>query len=182
MRNEINWIGSDGGPHILIEQKFLKIWKGESDRAFQESMRYYEQAELIDDYIGELKIGLGKCMIISEDVPVSTWIPKGITNGTIVIANYVSEGITYDILSSEINNIPNCKYKDTGLIYDVSDKELYLFPACDLDVDWTYNYCKLNLLPGKYKIGLIEEYIFHDSGFRLFHFNAINEQIQNIEH
>ena len=172
MKNEINWIESDGGPHILIERKFLKIWKGESDRAFQESMRYYEQAGLIDDYIGELKIGLGKCIIISEDVPASTWITKRDTNGTIVVANYIGEGITYDILSTEINNIPDCKYKDTGLVYDVLDRELYLFPACDLCVDWTYKYCKMNLLPGRYKIRLIEEYIFHDSSFRLFNFKA----------
>lgn len=24
-----NWIECDGGPHILIENRYLKIWKGE---------------------------------------------------------------------------------------------------------------------------------------------------------
>lgn len=172
MKNEINWIECDGGPHILIERKFLNIWKGESDQAFQESMGYYEQAGLIDDYIGELKIGPGKCMIISEDVPASTWIPGKETSGTIVVANYIGEAVTYDMLSMEINNIPDCKYEDTGLVYEVSDRELYLFPACDLCEDWTYKYCKINLLPGNYKIGLMEEYFFRGSCFRLFHFNA----------
>lgn len=172
MKNEIIWIESDGGPHILIERKFLHIWKGENDSAFQESMRYYEQAGLIDDYIGELKIGSGKCIIISEDVPASTWITKKDTSGTIVVANYIGKAITYDILSTEINNIPDYKYEETGLIYDVSDNELYLFPACDLCVDWVYKFCKVNLLPGKYKIRLIEEYFFQDSCFRLFNFKA----------
>ena len=69
MRNEINWIMCDGGPHILMESKFLKIWKGDSDEAYQESVRYYEQACMVDGYIGELNIGSGKCIIIGDDVP-----------------------------------------------------------------------------------------------------------------
>ncbi len=171
MRNEINWIMCDGGPHILMESKFLEIWKGESDEAYQESVRYYEQACMIDGYIGELNIGPGRCIIIGDDVPSSTWISNGDANGTIVVCNYMDEEITYDVLTTEINKIPNCKYDDTGLIYDVSDKELYLFSACDLGAGWIYNYCKFNLVPGNYKIRMIEEYICHNCSFRLFNFN-----------
>lgn len=28
MNTEITWVESDGGPHILIEKKYLKLWKG----------------------------------------------------------------------------------------------------------------------------------------------------------
>ena len=61
----------------------------------------------------------------------------------------------------------------THLIYQVTDEELYLFAACDFGSDWLYHYCKLNLLPGKYSIKMIEEYIFHDSSFRLFKLNNL---------
>ena len=105
--------------------------EGESDKDFEESMGYYERAGLIDDYIGELEIGIGKCIIISEDVPLSTWISNSNTNGTIVVANYINEEINYDILSTEINKIPDIRYNNTGLIYRVTDYVLYLFPACD---------------------------------------------------
>lgn len=27
MQQEITWIECDGGPHILIERKYLKLWK-----------------------------------------------------------------------------------------------------------------------------------------------------------
>lgn len=73
MNKKINWVEGDGGPHIIIESKFLKIWKGE-------------------------------------------------------------------------------------------------FPACDFDKGWHYNYCKFNLLPGNYRVKMIEEYVIKDSSFRLFKF------------
>lgn len=170
MENAITWITCDGGPHILMEGKSLKIWKGESEEAYQESMRYYEQACMIDSYIGELNIDSGKCIIIGDDVSSSTWIANGDANGAIVVCNYMDEEITYDVLATEIRKIPSCRYHDTGLSYDVTDAELYLFSACDFGADWLYHYLKFNLIPGKYKIRMIEEYIFHNCSFRLFGF------------
>lgn len=172
MGREIKWIGSDGGPHILIERRFLHIWKGESDEDFERARQYYEEAGLIEDYIGELNIGSGKCIIISDDVPVSTWLPDGSTGGVIVVANYINDdGIDYEILAEEINKIPDALYHDINLTCQVIDQELYLFPACDFGAGWMYEYMKVNLEPGYYIIKLAEEYIFRNSSFRLFKFS-----------
>ena len=166
----INWIQGDGGPHILIESRYLNIWKGESDEEFEKSSRFYEEACLIDEYIGELEIGTGKCIIINDDVPVSTWIANGNVGGTLVVGNYIGDGMNHDILEREINGILSHEYTDTGLTYQVVSMELYLFPACDFDREWHYDYFKFHLQPGKYRIGIIEEYLVHDSSFRLFQF------------
>lgn len=178
MNKKISWVECDGGPHILIESKYLKIWKAETEEELEKSYEYYEEAGLIDDYIGELKIGLGKCIIISEDIPSSTWLSDNDKNSFIVVMNYVSdyfqnEEMEFDTLLKEFSKIPDDQFIDTNLIYQVTDKELYLFAACDFGSDWLYNYCKLNLLPGNYSIKMIEEYIFHDSSFRLFKFNYL---------
>ena len=178
MNNEIDWIECDGGPHILIESKYLKIWKGETDDEYQKAMEYYEEAGLIDNYIGELTIGSGKCLVISDDITSSTWISDNNTSGFLVVVNYISdyyidEEIKFDTLLNELSKITDNQFADTNLIYQVTDEELYLFAACDFGNEWLYNYCKLNLLPGDYSIKMIEEYIFGDSSFRLFKFSNL---------
>lgn len=178
MNKKLTWIECDGGPHILIESKYLKIWKAETEEGFKKSYEYYEQAGLIDDYIGVLKTEFGKCIIISEDICSSTWLSDNHSNGFIVVINYVSDSYQNEELESEIllrefSKISEDQFIDTHLIYQVADEELYLFAACDFGSDWLYHYCKLNLLPGKYSIKMIEEYIFHDSSFRLFKLNNL---------
>ncbi|MDE7477014.1 MAG: immunity 21 family protein [Lachnospiraceae bacterium] len=175
MNKEITWVECDGGPHILIESKYLKIWKGETDAEFEQSKEYYELTRYIDDYIGELQIKSGKCIVLSEDIPSSTWLSDNNTSGFIVVINYVSdyyldEEMKFDTLYNEFSKIPDEQFIDTNFIYQVMDEELYLLAACDFGSDWLYNYCKFNLLPGNYSIKMIEEYIFEDSSFRLFKF------------
>ena len=169
MNKKINWIEGEGGPHIIIESKFLKIWKGESDEEFERSLCFYKKACSINDYISVLNIGSGKCIIINEDILISTWITDN-TGGILVVGNYIGDEMEYDTLSKEINDIPQYEYSDTELVYQVCDQELYLFPACDFDKGWHYNYCKFNLLPGNYIVKMIEEYAVNDSNFRLFKF------------
>jgi len=177
MNNEITWIECDGGPHLLIESKYLKIWKAGIEDEYKKAKEYYEEAGLINDYIGELNIGSGKCMVISEDVASSTWISDS-TGGFLVVINYVSdyytnEGLKYDTLYNELSKIADDQFVDTNLKYQVTDEELYLFAACDFGNEWLYNYCKLNLLPGDYSIKMIEEYIFDGSSFRVFQFSNL---------
>lgn len=181
MNSEITWIECDGGPHILIESKYLKIWKGETEEEYQKAEEYYEETALIDDYIGELNIGSGKCLVISDDITSSTWLSDNNTGGFLVVVNYISEDyideeITFDTLFNEFCKIPEEQFADTNLIYRVTDEELYLFAACDFGSEWLYNYCKLNLLSGDYSIKMIEEYIFDDSSFRLFKFSNLMNQ------
>lgn len=61
------------------------IWKGEGDRAYQESKSYYEWACRVDGYIGELEIGSGKCIVIGDNVLLSTGISHGDTNSALVV-------------------------------------------------------------------------------------------------
>lgn len=178
MNNKINWVECDGGPHILIEKKFLSVWKGETEEEYQKAEEYYEEAGLIDDYIGLLNIGSGKCIVISDDVTSSTWLSDNNTNGYIVVVNYISdcyidEEIEFDTLFNEISKIADEQFVDTNLIYHVTDEELYLIAACDFGKEWLYNYCKLNLLAGNYCIKMIEEYIVDESSFRLFKFSRL---------
>lgn len=81
-----------------------------------------EETGLIDDYIGELNIGLGKCLVISEDIASSTWVSVNNTGGYLVVVNYLSdfyinEGLKCEILYNEFRKIAEDQFVDTGIIY-----------------------------------------------------------------
>lgn len=178
MNSKLTWVECDGGPHILMESKYLKIWKGDTDEEYEKAKGYYEETGLIDDYIGELNIGLGKCLVISEDIASSTWVSVNNTGGYLVVVNYLSDfyingGLKRETLYNEFSKIAEDQFVNTDIIYQITDEELYLFAACDFGKRWLYNYCKFNLLPGNYSIKMIEEYIFDDSSFRVFQFCAL---------
>lgn len=122
INNEITWVECDGGPHILMESKYLKIWKGDTDEEYENAKGYYEETGLIDDYIGELNSGLGKCLVISEDIASSTGVSVNNTGGYLVVVNYLSdfyinEGLKCEILYNEFRKIAEDQFVDTGIIY-----------------------------------------------------------------
>lgn len=84
----------------------MSIWKGESDKEFEQAQKYYEEACLIDEFIGELQIGEGRCIIISEDISRSTWIASDDNCGTLVVLNYTNEEIDEEFL---IKKSVNCQ-------------------------------------------------------------------------
>lgn len=46
---EIKWISGDGGPHILMERRYLDLWTDQREVL-------YEKACQIDDHIGNLQL------------------------------------------------------------------------------------------------------------------------------
>jgi len=47
MQQEITWIECDGGPHILIERKYLKLWKTAKQEDYEETAKIKEY--ILDD-------------------------------------------------------------------------------------------------------------------------------------
>lgn len=146
---EIKWVSGDGGPHILMERKYLDFW------ADQKGI-LYEKVGQIDDYIGNLRLLDISLIVISEE-------GKG---GIVIGLNYMDE----EILIENVRKISNDEYSETGVEYKVFDDELYLFPACEVEVGGYYNYNKVHLIPGIYKVKIIENYIFYNASFILYKF------------
>ena len=146
---EIKWVSGDGGPHILMERKYLDFWADQKGTL-------YKKVGQIDDYIGNLRLLDISLIVISEE-------GKG---GIVIGLNYMDE----EILIENVRKISNDDYSETGVEYKVFDDELYLFPACDVKVGGYYDYNKIHLLPGIYKVKIIEEYILHNASFILYKF------------
>lgn len=161
---EIKWVSGDGGPHILMERKYLDLWAEQKETL-------YEEACQIDDHIGNLQFLDISLIVISEEMTHTTWIAGEEGGGGIVIGlNYMDEEFDEEILIENVRKISNDDYSETGVEYKVFDDELYLFPACDVKVGGYYNYNKVYLLPGIYKVKIIEEYILHNASFILYKF------------
>ena len=146
---EIKWVSGDGGPHILMERKYLDFWADQKGTL-------YKKVGQIDDYIGNLRLLDISLIVISEE-------GKG---GIVIGLNYMDE----EILIENVRKISNDDYSETGVEYKVFDDELYLFPACDVKIGAYYNYNKVHLLPRIYKVKIIEEYILHNASFILYKF------------
>lgn len=161
---EIKWVFGDGGPHILMERKYLNLWIVQKEAL-------YEKACQIDDYIGNLQLPDISFIVISEEMTHTVWIADEEERGGIIVGlNYMDEEFDEEILIKNIRKISNDEYSETGVEYKVFDDELYLFPACDIEVGGYYNYNKVNLNPGIYKVKIIEEYILYNASFILYKF------------
>ena len=75
-----------------------------------------------------------------------------------------------EILIDNVRKISNDEYSETGVEYKVFDDDLYLFPACEVEVGGYYNYNKVHLIPGIYKVKIIENYILYNASFILYKF------------
>lgn len=150
---EIKWVSGDGGPHILMERKYLDFWADQKGTL-------YEKVGQIDDYIGNLRLLDISLIVISEE-------GKG---GIVIGINYMDEEFDEEILIENVRKISNDEYSETGVEYKVFDDELYLFPACEVEVGGYYNYNKVHLIPGIYKVKIIENYIFYNASFILYKF------------
>ena len=82
----------------------------------------------------------------------------------------MDEEFDEEILIENVRKISNDEYSETGVEYKVFDDELYLFPACEVEVGCYYNYNKVHLIPGIYKVKIIENYIFYNASFILYKF------------
>ncbi len=161
---EIKWVSGDGGPHILMKRKYLDFW------ADQKGI-LYEKVGQIDDYIGNLRLLDISLIVISEEMTHTAWITDEEGKGGIVIGlNYMDEEFDEEILIENVRKISNDEYSETGVEYKVFDDELYLFPACEVEVGGYYNYNKVHLIPGIYKVKIIENYIFYNASFILYKF------------
>ena len=164
----LNWIECDGGPHILLEKHLVEKWEAVNCSS------HYDKACEIDDYIGLLPVGDGYGIVISEDVPRSTWIEANDKKGGyLVVLNYVEENIDENTIIQNIKGIDENLFEPSGLQVSIKDHSLFLFAACDYGPDWIYSYSDISIEPGKYAIDSVERYTFGDCSFRVHRLKPI---------
>ena len=86
MSLKLNWVSGDGGPLILMEQKYLADWEGSNapsnGRVVEANSRWglevatdYDLACDIEDFLGLINVGEGKALVLGGDELATTWFP-----------------------------------------------------------------------------------------------------------
>lgn len=157
---KISWVWGDGGPHLLMEKRYINVWV--KDTAIEQERKpslYDKIGELDGDYIGKFILSDGSFIVIKEEMDQTTWISsEGGDGGILVGSNGIEKNFDETDFIETVKKIPNDVYDETGIQYEVSEGELYLFPACDLEPGYSNPYNKVNLIPGLYKIKIVENY------------------------
>lgn len=162
---QFTWVSGDGGPLILMEEKYLANWKGceepSNGRVVEANSRWglevatdYDLACDVEEYLGLINVGEGKALILGGDEMATTWFPLSENQEGILIrwgyGNSESEVIDFaKLLAGEFEENENIKFS-------VENSELVLFVAAESGNDKVYPRLKFNLLSGVYKISTIE--------------------------
>lgn len=162
---KFTWISGDGGPLILMQQKYLANWEGSdapsNGRVVEANSRWdldiatdYDLACDVEDYLGLIDVGEGKALVLGGDELATTWFPLAENQEGILIrweyANSESEIV--DFAKSLTNEIG----KDENIEFSVGNSELVLFVAADHGNNKVYPRLEFKLSKGTYKISTIE--------------------------
>jgi hypothetical protein len=87
----LRWVYSEGGPLILLEERFLDEWGGVIDQiqGSREEKSYspdgkstdYDRACSVREYIGRIDVGTGAAIVLGDMPMQTTWISKVPWNG-----------------------------------------------------------------------------------------------------
>ena len=181
LKNKINWIECDCGPHIILEKRLSKFWGGIEDVSHSRTYNFpeiecdYDWACEIEGYVGKIQIEDGEGIVISEDICKSAWIPldDSADSGILIVANYMNENIEDSIIINKIREINENEYTNLDVTFTTKEDTLCLFAATDKGPNWTYKVNEFKLNVGSYKIDMIEKYNFNGCSFRIHRFTKI---------
>ena len=155
---QFTWVSCDGGPLLLIEEKYLKFWEGSdapsNGRVVEAEFRWgldvatdYDKACDIEDLLGLIDVGEGKALVLGADETSTTWLQTNDSEGMLVRWIYAN---------SENDAIESAKLvsfdKEADFEFVVENYNLVLFAACESWNDNIYPRLKFSLPNGKYKI------------------------------
>jgi hypothetical protein len=168
--NPIMWVSTGGGPLIVIPVEIAHHWWGVSnswpDTGYLlknwEAIRWhtdYGRACGVDDYLGVLEVGPGRCLVLGDEPMQTTVLPF---EGGWLIIRWVHAECEEDVVRA-IQSIPENIWKATPhRIHGGNDGLLVFdsaFPGYDLpstSVEGTVPWLKLPIPSGTYEIDIAD--------------------------
>lgn len=163
---KFDWVDGEGGPLILIEEKYLSNWEGSdspsNNRVVEAKFRWneqeiatdYDRACDVDDFIGVVDVGAGKALVLGDEPNAATWIElENKVDGILVRWVY---GESEDEVINAAKSISTDTGKREDFVFSVEDSSLVLFAACESYSDSLYPRLKFKLHNGRYEVSTIE--------------------------
>jgi hypothetical protein len=162
---KFQWVNCDGGPLILIEEKYLSNWEGSEEpsngRVVEANSRWglematdYDRACDVEDYLGLINVGEGKAVVLGGDEMPTTWLALTENQEGFLIRWFYGES-EFDVVGAA-KSLSDELGKDEDFEFVVGNSDLILFAAAESADDKVYHRLKFNLANGNYKISTIE--------------------------
>jgi hypothetical protein len=159
-KRRLNWIGTTGGPHLVVPEKHAIHWEGVAvpshGRVVQAKFRYdptepatdYDRACDVEGYLGVVRIGRGRGLVLA-DVPLLT--AYHLCQGRHFLLQWdfaPSESALLKFFESKLNNLSvleEASFRHPG-------GRLVLCDASDTPRDWLGDYAMFELTAGQYLV------------------------------
>jgi hypothetical protein len=140
--HEMQWVQSGGGPLIVIPVEIAHLWRGDGGLGLpdgdlsmvRETVRNhtdYGRACSVDDYLGMLEVGPGRCLVLGDEPMATTFFP---TEDGGIIVRWIHGENEEDVIRA-VQSVPEGAWKPTPHRFDVGTGRLLLsdsaFPGDD---------------------------------------------------
>lgn len=178
---KFDWVSCDGGPLLLVEEKYLTDWEGSNappnGRVVEANFRWglevatdYDRACDVKDWLGLMDVGEGKAIVLGEDETATMWLPLlEKQEGMLVRWIYADSD---EVIINTAKSLSNELGTEEGFEFAVGDSDLVLFAACEAGSNKIYPRLKFSFLSGTYKI-FTSEYKDERTSMICHHFKKV---------
>lgn len=149
----MEWISSDGGPLIVIEENYLPIWRGASD-SLDGGLADYERVGEITDWLGFINVGAGTVLVLSGDDTATTWL-ESFTGSQSMLLRWIYANTEDEIINTAQSLFEKVKAETNSVSWAIKC-DLVLLAACEAGEDEMYPRLRIKIPSGNYKISTIE--------------------------
>jgi hypothetical protein len=164
--NEMQWVQSGGGPLIVIPVEIAHHWRGDGGLGLPdgdlsivwETVRDhtdYGRGCGMDDYLGILEVGPGRCLVLGDEPMATTFFP--IEEGGVFVRWIYAEN-EEDVVRA-VRSVPESLWERFPQTFDVGKAGLLLLDsACPGDdlrpplAKGIYSWMKLSVPNGTYQV------------------------------
>lgn len=144
----LKWIGSYGGPFLLLEEQLLNQWRGVHVKNSQVLESDYDRACNIADYVGLVSVGSDFGIVLGDEPFMTIWYSPEPNNGLIVRWVYAENEAS---VIAALTNWQNIKWEETELKVHFQDGKLVLFDAACEGIGLSYK-IEIEIPAGDYQI------------------------------
>ncbi|MBI4852014.1 MAG: hypothetical protein HY819_09480 [Acidobacteria bacterium] len=162
----LKWIGSSGGPLVLIPKHLSHFWMGyyfnlngslvsPFEMTFDEltnlhlaiSKTDYDRACEIEKYIAPIKVDSGTGLVITGEICPTSWWQEEF-GGMLVRVRYTDDIL---LIPSFLLNLPDSLWEEESFCFDLHESSLLLFGSVEHGKD-IGDLLEIILHPGNYQI------------------------------
>lgn len=159
------WITSEGGPLLLLPEKYLDAWEGTDEpsngRVVEAQFRRdpdisatdYDRACDVEDFLGVIDVGEGQGVIFGDEPLMTTWLPSTTEDGGMFV-RWVEAESEADLIEFA-TSFSQTDFHDTSVSITVDDSDLILFAAYEAGRDNFEVRLRIGLANGHYKFSTL---------------------------